>query len=119
MLNLAIRFVLELTGLAAVGFTAFVAAGTGAIGVIAGLAAAVLFGIAWGRIAAPRARNRLDQRTRQLAGCTMLLVVAVGLAWSGTPVAAVGFALAVVANQALLLARPSDPALITDRHLGA
>ncbi len=119
MLNLAFRFVLELAGLAAIGFTAFVAAGGGAAGMVAALAAAMLFALAWGRIAAPRAANRLGLRSRQLAGSAMLLAAAVGLAWAGMPQAALAFALAVVANQLLLILRPSDPALFTDRRPGA
>ena len=119
MLNLAFRFILELAGLAAVAFTAFVAAGGGATGIVAGLAAAVLFGVAWGRIAAPRATNRLGLRSRQLAGCAMLLAAAGGLAWAGMPQAAVVFAIATMVNQLLLILRPSDPDLYTGRRPGA
>ena len=119
MLQLALRFILELAGLAAVGFTAFTAAGGGATGAVAGLAASVLFALAWGRIAAPRAANRLGPRSRQLAGCAMLLAAALGLAWAGMPLAAAVLALAVVVNQLFLIVRPPDPALYTDRRPGA
>ncbi len=119
MLQLTIRFLLELVGVVAVGFTAFLAAGGTTAGVVAGVAAAVLFGLAWSRIAAPRAANRLGQQARQVVGCAMLLAAAVGLAWAGLPQAAVAYALAVVVNQLVLILRPADPALFIDRGPGA
>ncbi len=119
MLNLAIRFVLELAGLAAIAFSAFTAVGGGTVGVIAGIAAAVLFGIAWGRIAAPRAQNGLTLRNRQLAGAGLLLAVAAWLAWAGLPFAALIFAAAVIANQALLIVLHADADLDAARNVGA
>jgi hypothetical protein len=119
MLHLATRFALELAGLAAVGYAAFLALGGGTIGLVAGIAAAVLFAITWGRIAAPRANNRLAPRTRQLAGAAMLLAVAASLAWAGLPLAALAFAVAVVVNQVLLITRHAERALDAAHHAGA
>jgi hypothetical protein len=111
MPHLATRFALELVGLAAIGDAAFVAAAGGTAGLVAGVAAAVLFAIAWGRIAAPRADNRLAPRTRQLVGAGMLLAVAASLAWAGLPLPALAFAAAVGVNQVLLITRHAERAL--------
>ena len=119
MPHLATRFALELAGLAAVGYAAFVAMGGGTAGLIAGIAAAVLFAVAWGRIAAPRANNRLAPRTRQLAGAGMLLAVAAALAWAGLPLLALAFGAAVVVNQVLLIALHAERAMDAARHAGA
>ena len=110
MLHLAMRFMLEIVGLIAIGSTGYVAAGGGTAGVVAGVAAAVLFAVAWGRVAAPRAVNRLSLRSRQVAGSAMLLGVAAGLAWAGAPVAAALFGAGIVVNQLFLSSMDTDVA---------
>ena len=119
MLHLATRFALELVGLGAAGYVAFVAVGGGTAGLIAGIVAAVVFAIVWGRVAAPRANNRLAPRTRQLAGAGILLAAAASLAWAGLPLPALAFGAAVVVNQALLIARHAERALDATHHAGA
>jgi hypothetical protein len=102
MLTLAVRFVLELIGVGAVvawGLSFEESPWRVALAIVAPLALIVI----WRLVVAPRAVNPLGQRTRQLLGSVILLLAAGAVATTGTPLAAGLFAVAVIANQLLLL----------------
>jgi hypothetical protein len=108
MLLPGIRFLLEIVGLAGAAWAAFALAGGGALGLVAAAIAVAVFALAWGTIAAPKARNDLSPRARQVAGSAILLAVAGAITWAGQPAAGVAFAIAVIALQAVLLTRDPD-----------
>lgn len=99
--NLALRFLLELVGVAALAFVGAQAV-DGAWRWVAAVAAPAAMIALWARVAAPKARNGLAPATRQLLGSAILLVVAATLAVSGAPAVAVVYGAAIVVNTALL-----------------
>ena len=108
MLLAGIRFLLEIVGLIGVAWAASVAAGGGGAGIVAAVIAVAVFAAVWALVPAPKARNDLSPRARQLAGSAILLAVAGAIALAGQPVAALVLAIAVVGSQAVLLTRDPD-----------
>ncbi|MDN4477381.1 DUF2568 domain-containing protein [Demequina sp. SYSU T00039] len=99
--NLAVRFLLEVAGLAALAYAGTQVA-DGAWGwVLAAVLPAAMIAV-WARVAAPKARTGLSQETRQRLGSGILLLAAVALAIAGAPGLAVAYAVAVVANTVVL-----------------
>ena len=112
MFILAIRFLLELVGVAALTWWG-IAVADGPLAAVLAVAAPLTLIVAWGLVAAPKARNPLSLRARQLAGSAMLLVVAAAVALAGQPAAAALFGAAIVVDQALLvLVNPDVAALV-------
>jgi uncharacterized membrane protein SirB2 len=97
MVNVALRFILELAGLVAVAWWGFHAA-DGATGWLLGVAGIVVFVVVWGLFVAPRARYPQPPRIRLVAGTVILLTTAALLATTGAVAVAVAFALLVVLN---------------------
>lgn len=102
-LNLAVRFLLELAGMAALA-AAVVSSVPGPPGWLLAASAVAAVAVLWGRVAAPRADNGLSQANRQLAGSGILLAIATLLALTGRPVLGAAFAAAIVINTAALRA---------------
>jgi CHASE2 domain-containing sensor protein len=96
-LNVALRFFLELAGIVAVTWWG-VHVADGTLGWIVGIAAAVLFIVAWGLFIAPRARYPQPPRIRLIGGTVLLLGSAVLLAASGAVVAGTVLAVLVALN---------------------
>jgi len=100
-LNLALKFGLELAGLAAFGvWGASTADGAAAVLLAIGLPAVVA--VLWGTFAAPRARHRLPLRLRAPFELGVFAVASLALWRAGWVAAAVALA-AIAAVNALLL----------------
>ncbi len=117
ILNLGLRFLLELGGVAALGYWGFAASPGTLEGAALGLGAPVVLVATWGLVVAPRATNRLGQSQRSLVGTVLLLFTAVALATAGQPAAGLWLGGLVVLN-AGLLARLGDRA-VTGRATAA
>src|SRR3954453_13255239 len=101
--NLALRFALELFGIAALAYVGFTSANSVVPPVVLGFGAALALIVVWSLVAAPKARNPLPQRQRSLIGTGLLLGTAVAVGAAGQPGIAFVFGAAVVANQAMLI----------------
>lgn len=104
--NLALRFLAELAGIAAVGYAGFQVAGPMPLRAVAGIGAAAALIAIWWLVVAPNTVNGLTQPQKDLIGTALLLVAASALAVAGQPGLAIGFAVVVVVNTALLLVFP-------------
>jgi hypothetical protein len=101
-MNLAIRFLAELGGIAAIAYAGFqVAAPTPVRAAAAAGAALALVGI-WWLVVAPNTANGLSQPQKDLIGTAILLLAAGALAAAGQTGLAVAFAIVVALNAALL-----------------
>ena len=101
--NLALRFFLELGGVAALGSWGSQAVdGPGAIVVAVGASLALI--AVWSVVVARNADNALTQPQRDLIGTGLLLVAAGALFAAGQPPAALVFGAVVVVNWILLVA---------------
>lgn len=100
--NLAIRFFLELGGIGAVAYSGYQLAGPGiARWVVAGGAALALIAV-WAMVVAPNTRNGLSQPQKDAIGTVILLAAAGALAFAGHNGLAIGMAVLVLVNAALL-----------------
>jgi len=99
--NLALRFLLELAGLAALGFSGFQLF-DGPARWAAAFAAPATLALVWMFVVAPRASNGLPSSVRELVGSALLLAAAGVLALAGQPRVGLVFAALVVANTVLL-----------------
>lgn len=102
MINLAIRFALELVGVVTAGYLSYQLTPSGwrPLGAIGG---AIALASIWGLFLAPKASSPIPTSSRELIGTALLLVVAGALALSGQLWWGLGFAALLVANQAALL----------------
>lgn len=93
---LAIRFIVELLGIAAVAYWGWQVGfdGIGQIVLAAGAAGALI--VFWAFVVAPKADNRLSHQGRDMVGTILLLVAAAGLASAGQPRLAIVFAAVIV-----------------------
>jgi hypothetical protein len=107
--NLAIRFLVELAALAAVGYWASNAIDAGGLRfVLAGIAVAA-FIAGWGLFLAPSADSGLTKAQKDVIGTVVLLGAAGALALAGQPALAAGFAVIVAVNAALLFVLGDAP----------
>jgi Protein of unknown function (DUF2568) len=87
--NLALRFVLELAGLAAFGYAGFAVPDGLALKVLLGLGGPIIAAVLWGVFASPRARVPLPGRAAQIAfesvwfGSAAAALAVAGRAWLG------------------------------------
>jgi hypothetical protein len=103
-LNLALRFLLELFGIAALAAWGWSVSDAVPVRLAGAVIAPAILVVAWALVVAPKAHNAIPQTARMLAGTVLLLACAGLLAAAGHPVPAVAFAAVNVANTALLLA---------------
>lgn len=102
-LNLALKFLLELAALAALGlWGASISHGVGAVLLAIGLPAAAA--ALWGTLAAPKARRRLPLRPRIRFELGFFALAAFALWRAGSATSAAAFAAIVLANALLLTA---------------
>jgi hypothetical protein len=115
--NLAVRFVVELVALAAVGYWSFNATDTGGLRfVLAGIAVTV-FIAGWGLVLAPTADSGLGKAQKDLIGTVVLLAAAGALAVAGQPALAAGFAVIIAVNAVLLFVLGDAPTMaLGGRH---
>ncbi len=100
--NLVLRFLLELAGLAALGYVGFQLV-DGPVRWVTAVAAPSVLAVIWGLVVAPNASNALAPSVRELIGSALLLAVALGLALAGQPQPATVFAALVLVNTVLLV----------------
>jgi Protein of unknown function (DUF2568) len=102
-LNLALKFLLELAALAAVGlWGASAAGGLAAVALAVGLP--VILAVLWGMFAAPRARRRLPLALRAPFELGVFALAALALWQAAAAVWGVCFAVIAAANAVLLTA---------------
>jgi hypothetical protein len=102
--NLALRFLLELGGLAAAGYSAYqLAGGAGPIHWLDAAIAIAAIAILWSLVVAPKTANGLSQPHKNVIGTIVLVLAAAGLALAGQVAAAFGFGGLVIANAAFLI----------------
>lgn len=100
--NLALRFLLELAALAALGYWGFHTGHSALANVALGLGAPLIAAVVWGVFAAPRSDRRLHGPALVAVQLAVLGAGVVALAGAGRPVLAAVFAALVVLNAVLL-----------------
>lgn len=100
--NLALRFVLELAGLAALAFAGFLGFGGSARWLVA-VGAPITLALFWAFVVAPGAVNPIAPPVREVIGSLALLCAAGALALAGHPKLAIVFAVLIVTNHVLLV----------------
>lgn len=101
MTNLALKFLLEVAGFAALAYTG-AAVGSGLWAVVLAVTLPVVAIAVWARWNAPRSAHRLPIGTRIPLELTVFVTAALGLLVSGAVVWAVVYLALVVINAALL-----------------
>ena len=101
--NLALRFIVELGGIIAVGYWGLSASGLGAGRFVLAIVAPAAVIAVWALFIAPTAGGPLSPAARGWVGTLVLLGAAGTLALAGQPTAAIAFAAIVLVNQVLLV----------------
>ena len=113
MLLLAIRFLLELVGLGAFAFVGATVPSEPVLRVVFGIGTPLALAVVWALVAAPKADNPLPLRARSLLGSALLVGVGLTLVLAGQPAWGIGFAIAVVVDQALIVLLGLDESATT------
>jgi hypothetical protein len=113
--NLALRFVVELLGIASVAYAAFQISDNALVRVLATVAAPLLLIVAWAMLVAPNTANGLSQPQKDIIGTVLLLLAAAALGVAGQVRLAVILAAVVLANAGLLFAFGNDAAPALNR----
>lgn len=103
-LNLALRFLLELCMLAALGYWGWHTGGTPTARIALGLGAPLLAAAIWGRWLAPKAGRRLSGRPLLALELLLFGLAVAALFVAGAPGPAIAFGLVYAANKGLSLA---------------
>ncbi|HVI05169.1 MAG TPA: DUF2568 domain-containing protein [Sphingomicrobium sp.] len=101
VVNLLVRFLLELAALAALVFAGSRAA-EHSVAIVLAIAAPGCLAVLWSLFAAHKARYVLPRLKKAIVGLLLLEASAVALAVAGRPALAAVFALLILANAALL-----------------
>lgn len=112
MVNLGIRFLVELAGVVALAAWGLHASSEPLVAALLGAGAAAALVVTWALIVAPNARNRIPQSSRNLIGTGLLLVAASALSVAGQPALAIVFAAVVAVNQGLLIVFRADARVV-------
>ena len=107
--NLALRFVLELAGLAALAAAGFQSS-EGPVRWLVAIGAPAALALFWALVVAPGATNPIAPSVREVIGSLALLCAAGALALSGHPRLAAVFAVLIVTNNVLLAVLHDQPA---------
>jgi Protein of unknown function (DUF2568) len=107
--NLALKFLLEVVGLASVAYWAFTIADQLPARLVLAVTAAALFIGVWGVFLAPTASSGLSQAQKNVLGGLVLLIAAAALGAAGQSTAALVYGAAVIVNAGLLLVLGDDP----------
>lgn len=102
--NLALRFLLELAGIVALGYWGFSASSGTTPRVVLGVGAPLLLIAVWAVVVAPGASNPLPQLARMGLGTVLLELAAGALFVAGHTSLAVAFGVVVLLNAALMVA---------------
>jgi len=108
--NLALRFIVELVGVGALGYSAFQVGGSGPARIVLAIGAPLALIVFWAIVVAPTADSGLSQAQKDVIGTALLVATAVAVAVAGQPVAAVVFGAVVVLNWLVLVAIGPDAA---------
>ncbi len=100
--NLALRFLLELCSLAALGYWGFHTDRGTMLKVVLGIGAPLLVAAIWGTFVAPKASVQLPGALREGLALTVFGIAAIALAAAGHPGLARTFALVAVINSVLM-----------------
>ena len=110
-LNAALRFLLELAGIAALGIWGWTVGAGSLLQIVLAVGAPLLLIVAWAMLIAPRSRSPLDQPTRFVVGSGLLLVAAVAVGAAGAPAVAAVLAILIVLNTGLAFVFPFNEIL--------
>jgi len=118
--NLALRFLLEVAALVALGYWGFHAGSNDAVHWILGIGAPLVAAVVWGLFVAPRRRFEVSDAAWVLFQVVIFGAAIVGLVASGQTTIAVVFAVLLTINVTLMIAwhqrgEPADLAGPTDR----
>lgn len=105
-LNVALRFVLELGGVAAVGYWGFRVGPGMPLRLLLGIGAPALLIVVWAIVVAPGAANPIPQSARIVLGTLLLELAAGALVLAGQPTLGVWFAIVVLVNALLMFVLP-------------
>jgi hypothetical protein len=101
--NLALRFLLELAGVGALGYWGWQATDAFPQRLLVAVFAGGSLVVVWALVVSPKASNTIPQDVRMFIGTGLLLVAAAALAVAGEPVAGLALGILVVVNQGLVL----------------
>ena len=107
--NLAVRFLLELAGIAALAYWGWTATAAMPLRLVLAMGAPLLLVVAWAFVVAPNATNPIPRPTRELIGTGLLLGSAAAVFVAGQRTPAIAFAGIVVFNQVLLVIMSERP----------
>ena len=107
-MNLALRFLAELAGVAAVAYAGFQLEAPMPLPAVVGIGAALAFIVVLWVVVAPNTANGLSQAQKDLIGTGLLLIASSALAIAGQLGLAAAFAVVVVVNAALLFVFGQD-----------
>jgi hypothetical protein len=100
--NLALRFLLELCALTALGYWGFQAGPNLPLKIALGVGAPLLAAIFWGAFVAPKAAVQVSEPLRSALGLLVFALAAAGLVAAGRPSLAWIFGVVALVNAALL-----------------
>jgi hypothetical protein len=101
-INLALRFLLELCGLAALAYWGYQTGNSNAASVVLAVLAPLVMIVVWGAFVAPRARVAVPKLAKAVLGLAILLLTALALADAGRPALAIAFGIVATINAALM-----------------
>lgn len=103
LLNLALRFLLELCMLAAVGYWGFKTQSTWALKILFGIGLPILIAILWGTFLAPKATHPLHGASFLTLELVLFSLGAIALFSAGNPTLGWIYTIALIVNKALIL----------------
>jgi Protein of unknown function (DUF2568) len=101
-INLALRFLLELCAVGAVGYWGFNTGHGTLAALVLGIGSPVLLILVWGAFIAPKAAVSLLEASRFVLGLVVLLVAAIALIAAGATVLGTVFGIVIIVNAVLL-----------------
>lgn len=103
LLNLALRFLLELCMLAAVGYWGFKTQSTWALKILFGIGLPLLIAVLWGEFLAPKATHPLRGASFLTLELVLFSLGAIALFSAGKPILGWIYTIALIVNKALIL----------------
>lgn len=101
-LSLAVRFLLELGALVALAYWGWTVSGPFILRGVLAVGAPAVAALVWGLFVAPNARRRLDDPLRLILELVVFAAAALALLTAGRDTYALGYAVLVVVDEALL-----------------
>jgi hypothetical protein len=101
-INLGLRFVLELCGLAALAYWGYETGDSTSARIALAILAPLAMIVVWGASVAPRSRVAVPKPAKAILGLAILLLTALALADAGKPALASSFGIVATINAALM-----------------